>query len=228
VALGMVNGLRFIKELHMKIIAYNGSPHTNGHCGKLIKKMLKGAASKGAETKRIDIIKQDIQHCNGCFKCATKDPELKIGKCTIDDDMHEILEEWDTYDGYILACPVYDMGITSIMKKFVERRIALTYRPKDAHVTLPEARNPYDFRKKAALIVTGFCGDELVEVMGEPCFVAMDAHLIIEQIETIEKLYVGGIETLTKEDWTAREQTAFDVGVRLVEEIIAEAEREDD
>jgi NAD(P)H-dependent FMN reductase len=142
--------------------------------------------------------------------------------------MREILEEWETVDGYILASPVYDMGITSIMKKFVERRIALTYRPKDAHVTLPNARSPQDFMKKAALIVTGFCGDELVEVMGEPCFVAMDAHLIIEQIETIEKLYVGGIESLSKEDWAEREKTAFDVGVRLVDEIVAESLREDE
>jgi multimeric flavodoxin WrbA len=224
----MINSLWLIKELHMKVIGYNGSPHTNGHCGKLIKSMLKGAESKGAETKKIDIIKQNIEHCNGCFKCATKDPELSIGKCTIDDDMHEILEEWETVDGYIFASPVYDMGLTSIMKKFVERRIALTYRPKDDHVTLPNARNPYDFRKKAALIVTGFCGDELVEVMGDPCFDAMEAHFTIEQIDVIKKFYVGGIETLSKDDWKDREKTAFDLGVQIVEGVIAESEREDD
>jgi len=44
----------------MKIIGFLGSARVNGRCGKLLRSALEGAASKGAEAKRYDLIKCKI------------------------------------------------------------------------------------------------------------------------------------------------------------------------
>jgi len=76
----------------MLVLGFSGSPMVNGTCSKLLKKALNGAKSKGAKTKRHDLIKCNIQHCKGCFKCMFEHPELPIGKCPIKDDIPLILE----------------------------------------------------------------------------------------------------------------------------------------
>lgn len=93
----------------MKILGFLGSPRVNGKSGKLLKKALEGAESRGADTKRYDLINCNIKHCTGCGACFTKKPELLIGKCSLKDDMASILEEYINADGYIFASPVYDM-----------------------------------------------------------------------------------------------------------------------
>jgi len=208
----------------MKIIGYLGSPKPNGLTGKLLKNALEGAKSKGAEVKKIDLIKTHIEHCRGCTNCYHKKPELPIGKCSIKDEMASLLEEYIQADGYIFASPVYDVNITSLMKKFIERKIALTYRHKDDHAKLPEARSPADFKKKASLLVTGNCGDDLIEVMGEPCFEAMSSHFMIEQVWMVDKIYVGGVESFTEEIFNQRMELLYNAGVQLAEEILSELE----
>ena len=208
----------------MKIIGYLGSPKPNGLSGKLLKSALEGAQSKGAEVKKIDLIKTHIEHCRGCTNCYHKNPELPIGKCSIKDEMGAILEEYVQADGYFFVSPVYDLGVTSLMKKFLERKIALTYRPKENHAKLMEARRPAEFTKKASLLVTGNCGDDLIEVMGEPCFEAMSSHFMIEQVWLVDKIYVGGVESFTEEDFNQRKELLYNAGVKLAEEILSESE----
>ncbi len=210
----------------MKIIGYLGSPKSNGLCGKLLKRVLEGAESKGAETKKIDIIKKNIEHCRGCTLCFTKNPKLPIGKCSIKDDMPSILEEYLKADGYIFASPVYDMSVTALMKKFLERKIALTYREKEAYATLGAARSPAEFKKMASILVTGNCGDDYIDVMGEPCFEIIGAHLMIEQVLTVDQFYVGGVENLGEEKFSQWMDTLYQAGIKLVEEI--EKERAED
>lgn len=40
----------------MKIIGFLGSARVQGRCGRLLRRALEGAASKGAEVKRYDLI----------------------------------------------------------------------------------------------------------------------------------------------------------------------------
>jgi hypothetical protein len=105
------------------------------------------------------------------------------------------------------------------MKTFLERKIALMYRPKDDYGKLPGSRKPANFKKKASLIVTGNCPDELKEIMGEPCFEAMEGHLAIEQVDTVDKFYVGDVETMTPERFTLKLDEARQMGKRLAREI---------
>ena len=203
----------------MKILGFLGSPRLNGTCSRLLKEALAGAAGRGAHTKRFDLIKCAIEHCRGCFKCMFDNPELRIGRCPLKDDMASILEQYQEADGYIFASPSYEGYVTSLMKKFLERKIALGYRAKEAFRTIAEARVPAAFKKMASCIVTANCTDEVREIIGDPCFEAMEGHLIVEQVPTVDRLYVGGIEDMTDEVFSEKLSCARQVGIRLVEEI---------
>jgi len=69
------------------------------------------------------------------------------------------------------------------------------------------------------MIVTGNCGDEYSEEMGGPCYEAMEAHLMVEQVDTVDSLYVGSVETVTEEAFSERMNTAYQMGIRLVTEV---------
>ena len=203
----------------MKVLGIMGSPRVKGKCSRLLDKALEGAESAGAEINNIKLIKKNIKYCMDCANCWSKNHELTIGKCPLKDDMADILEEYINSDGYIYASPVYDMYVTALMKTFLERKIALTFRNMNDHAKLPESRHPENFLKKASIIITGNCGDEFVEVMGDPCFEACEAHLMIEQIDTVDRMYAGGVESYTEAAFETRLKQAFDCGVRLVEAI---------
>jgi multimeric flavodoxin WrbA len=196
-----------------------GSPRPKGLNAQLIDSVLKGAASRGAETRRYDLIKCNINYCRGCFKCVHENHELPVGKCPLKDDMARILAEYSSADGYILTSPVYDVGVTAVMKTFLERKFSLFYRQGGDHGKIPAARVPADFKKKVSFIVTGNCHDEYKESMGGPCFEAMESDFFIEQIDTVDKLFVGGADNMSPEQTAEKVKQAFDLGMRLVDAI---------
>jgi multimeric flavodoxin WrbA len=174
----------------MKILGLMGSPRLNGKCSKVLKKALEGAESRGAKTKRFDLIKCNIMHCRGCLKCMFENHELPIGKCPLKDDMASILEEYISADGYIFTSAVYESYVTALMKKFMERKGSLGFRDKDVHGKIAAARVPAHLKKMASFIVTANCPDEYREVMSDPAFEAMEGQLIVEQVPTVDRLYV--------------------------------------
>ena len=211
----------------MKILGFMGSPHVKGLNGKLIDSVLKGAASRGAEVKRYDLIKCNIEYCRGCWQCVHENHDLPIGKCPIKDDMSAILEEYLEADGYIFTTPVYDVGVTAIMKTFLERKFPLFHRKKEDTGKIPSPRITANFQKKASFIVTGNCADEFEECMGTPCFEAMESDFFLEQIETADRLFVGSAEDLNNERLAEKEKEAFELGVRLVDAINASRSSKD-
>ena len=55
--------------------------------------------------------------------------------------------------------------------------------------------------------------------MGDPCFEAMESDFLIEQIDTVDKLFVGGADNISPEQIAAKEKEAFDLGIHLVDAI---------
>jgi len=207
----------------MKILGILGSPRLKGSCSKLLNRALEGAESAGAETGIFKLIRRDVKNCLGCGNCYTKNPDLPLGICPIKDEAQEMLKEYLTYDGYFFASPAYDMFITALMKTFLERKIAFTHKEPDTtdHVTIPEPRPgiAQNFMKKASFIVTANVPDELEEVMGDPCYEAFESHLLFEQIDTYEKLFCGGLERITEEQFNNKMDKAFQMGINIVNEI---------
>jgi multimeric flavodoxin WrbA len=203
--------------LSVKILGFMGSPRTAGLCSKFTESALKGAASAGAEVKQFNLVKYKINYCRGCYKCVYENHELAIGKCPLKDDMAGILGEYLAADGYIMACPVYDFTVTAVMKAFIERRFPMFYKTK-GDIGIPDARVKQNFKKKALLIATGSAREEFAE-MAEPCFEVMSGHFMVEEVEVIERLYVGFIHNFDKQRYAEKMQQNFALGARLAEEI---------
>ena len=99
----------------MKVLGIAGSPRKNGNTDLLLAEMLRGAASKGAETKTVflrDLQLSTCQHCDAC---------LKAGICKIKDDMQGVYTDLQQADVIVLASPVQFTGVTAQMKSMIDR-----------------------------------------------------------------------------------------------------------
>jgi multimeric flavodoxin WrbA len=112
---------------------------------------------------------------------------------------------------------VYDFTVTSVMKAFIERRFPMFYKTKGT-IGIPDARVKQNFKKKALLITTGSAREEFAD-MAEPCFEVMSGHFMVEEVEVIERLYVGFIHNVDKQRHNEILNKTFSLGARLVEEI---------
>ena len=201
----------------MKILGFMGSPRAKGLCSQFTESALRGAASRGADVKQFNLVKYNITYCHGCYKCVYENHGLPIGICPLKDDMAGILREYLDADGYIMACPVYDFTVTSVMKAFIERRFPMFYKAK-GDIGIPDARVKQNFKKKALLIATGSARDEFAD-MAEPCFEVMSGHFMVEEVDIMERLYVGFIHHIDTKKYNEILDKTFALGARIVEEI---------
>jgi len=201
----------------MKILGFMGSPRLKGLCAQFTESALRGAASAGAAIRQFNLVKQRIMYCRGCYKCVHKNHHLPMGICPLRDDMPMILREYLAADGYIMASPVYDFTVPSVMKAFIERRFPLFYKSKGER-GIPDARVKQNFMKKALVLATGSAGEEFSEI-AEPCFEVMSGHFMAEEIEVIARRYVGLIHNVDPVRFNDIMDETFRMGVRLVEEI---------
>lgn len=102
----------------MKITVFSGSHKgREGNTLIMVEEFLKGAEEAGAETENIILAGKDIRRCMGKFECWLRTP----GRCTIRDDMDDLLPRFMASDIVVFACPVYFDNVPSIMKNFIER-----------------------------------------------------------------------------------------------------------
>jgi multimeric flavodoxin WrbA len=102
----------------MKITVFSGSHKgREGNTLIMVEEFLKGAEEAGAETENIILAEKNIEYCKGKFECLLKTP----GKCTIRDDMDDLLPRFLASDIVVFACPVYFDNVPAIMKNFIDR-----------------------------------------------------------------------------------------------------------
>lgn len=100
----------------MKIIGINASPRGNeSNTLQLVKTVLKGAESEGAETELVDLYKLNIEYCNGCGACYA------TGECPQLDDFEELFDRILNSDGIVLGAPNYINSVPAPMKAFFDR-----------------------------------------------------------------------------------------------------------
>jgi multimeric flavodoxin WrbA len=104
----------------MKILAFNGSPRKQGNTSTLVKKILEGAQSAGAETAEVRLHEIDFKGCVGCLGCR-QNP----GRCMHKDGLSPFLEAMKTCNGIVIGSPIYMYHITAQMKAFVDRNYSL-------------------------------------------------------------------------------------------------------
>jgi multimeric flavodoxin WrbA len=100
----------------MNILGINASPRSsNSQTLKLVKSVLNGSRSKGAETKLVDICRLKIEFCNACGICYKK------GKCLKKDDFQDLYNRILDADGLVIGSPNYFQSITAQMKTMIDR-----------------------------------------------------------------------------------------------------------
>jgi multimeric flavodoxin WrbA len=104
----------------LSLLCIAASPRRGGNTDRLLNEAVAGAASKGAMVKHITLNDLEIapcQHCDGCIQTG--------GICAIADDMLWLLADLREFDRFILASPVFFMGVTAQAKAMIDRCQAL-------------------------------------------------------------------------------------------------------
>ena len=98
----------------MYIFAINGS-HRKGNTEAILKKILDGAASKGAGIELVNLRDRNIENCKACMGCEN------TGTCRIQDDFPHIFEKMAVADVVVFGSPNYFNNVSALMKNFIDR-----------------------------------------------------------------------------------------------------------
>lgn len=100
----------------MNLIACNGSPHREGNTARLLEEALRGARTRGAQTRMVHLNDLTLRGCQGCMACQGNG-----GFCIEEDALHPLLEEIRTADGILLGSPVYMRQLSAQLRALVDR-----------------------------------------------------------------------------------------------------------
>lgn len=140
-----------IKEFIMgNVLIIKGTYKKDGMTSALVDNFARGvkSADENAEVKIVDLLDANVAFCRGCEDCMKT--EGKIGTCSIDDDTKGILEDMLECDVLVFATPVYEMGPTALMKRFLERNYAVLKPGKG----WPKGRNPKRKDKRGVILLS--------------------------------------------------------------------------
>jgi len=98
----------------MKILAINGS-HRKGNTEAMLKHILDGAASKGANIELITLREKNVENCKACMGCET------TGTCSTSDDFPKLFEKMLHSNVLVLGSPNYFNNVSALMKNFIDR-----------------------------------------------------------------------------------------------------------
>ena len=99
----------------MKIVVIYGSPRRNGSSRYLGKKFIEGLKENNNEVIEFDACLKKVGSCLACDYCK------KNGKCVQNDDMQELYPHLLDADVICFSSPLYYFGLTSQIKKVIDR-----------------------------------------------------------------------------------------------------------
>lgn len=120
----------------MKYVIINGSPRRK-NTWKMVEQAKKNL---NGEFEEIHLMKEKIPLCNGCFKCIMEGED----RCPHGDNVKPIVDALRAADGIIIACPVYAVNVTALLKNFLDHTAYFYHRP--------------EFFTKKALVVVSTAG----------------------------------------------------------------------
>ncbi len=168
----------------MKVIGINGSPRKGWNTDILLKNVLEGAASVGAETEMVYLYDLKFRGCVSCMACKLR-KEPRPCRCVQRDDLTPVLERVHAADVVVLGSPIYFSEVTGEMRSFLERFL-FQYLNYDDYAT------PLSPAKKSAWIYTMNCPESLFDTMGY--------HELFQRYENWMKRFFGHCETLLSTD----------------------------
>ena len=98
-----------------KVIAFFGSPREDGLTAKLIRQMIAGAKSEGAEVVSYDLNDDGVKGCQGCYFCRQN-----VG-CAVKDKLQHMYGDIKNADGIIAGFPIYFYDVGGQSKILIDR-----------------------------------------------------------------------------------------------------------
>lgn len=122
----------------MNYLIINGSPR-HGHTWEIVERVKDTLSNKDENTSfdEVDLIKEDIPFCTGCFSCFINGEDT----CPHSSTVSPIVEKIRSCDGLIITSPVYALNTTALLKNFIDHTAYFYHRPEF-------------FTKKALVVVT--------------------------------------------------------------------------
>ena len=168
----------------MKIIAVNGSPRKNWNTDTLLRNVLDGAASAGAETEMVSLYDLNFKGCRSCMACKLK-KEPRPNRCIVRDDLTAVLDKVHEADAVVLGSPIYFSEVTGEMRSFFERFLF-------QYLNYDDYSKPLSPAKKTAWVFTMNIPEALFDDFGYSA--------LFQRYENWMKLYFGHCETLLATD----------------------------
>jgi multimeric flavodoxin WrbA len=190
----------------MRVLGIAGSPRKNGNTDTLLAEVMRGAASKGAETKTIYLRDLQISTCLHCDAC------LKAGICRIKDDMQSVYTDLQQADVIVLASPVQFTNVTAHMKAMIDRCQSLWARK--YRLKLPPLG---DRRERKGFFIS--VGGRKVPNLFDPMLVMIKAFFVIIDVKYAGDLLFTSVDekgailnhpTAMKDAFAAGERLAGD------------------
>ncbi|MBQ6100176.1 MAG: NAD(P)H-dependent oxidoreductase [Methanobrevibacter sp.] len=126
----------------MKYVIINGSPRKK-NTWMMVKQAQKNI---DGEFEEIHLFEEDIPFCKGCYNCIMHGEQY----CPHKNQIQPIVDKLKDCDGIIIACPVYALNVTALLKNFLDHTAYIYHRPEF-------------FTKKALIMVsTAGAGDKKV------------------------------------------------------------------
>ena len=103
----------------MRIVGLNASPNQDGLTATMLKQVLAGAESAGAETTLVHMKEPTLEACRQCGNGWGTCREEKL--CVIEDDFEELSGLMSGADAIVFANPVYFGKLSEVAKNFLDR-----------------------------------------------------------------------------------------------------------
>lgn len=99
----------------MKVLLINGSPHEHGCTDTALCEVAGKLNEHGIETENLYLGLKPMAGCIACGKC------YESGRCAFHDQVNEVLDKLDEYDGIVVGSPVYYAGPSGQLCAFLDR-----------------------------------------------------------------------------------------------------------
>ena len=121
-----------------KVLIISGSPRKGGNSDKLCDRFAEGARDAGHNVVKVSLADCKVGFCTGCGCCS------KTNRCTIDDDVPEIVGRMMTSDVIVMASPVYFYSVYAQIKALIDRSVSVwkVMRDKAFYYVIPPRRIP--------------------------------------------------------------------------------------
>jgi multimeric flavodoxin WrbA len=99
----------------MRVLGISASPRENSNSDMLLRQVLSGASSAGAEAEYLRLCKFNISPCSACGAC------YGTGECPVQDDFPAVLPKIIAADRIVFATPIFFMSVCAQAKILIDR-----------------------------------------------------------------------------------------------------------